>query len=283
MPRNRLVLATVVAAEILAASLTGCGAQGNGTSTPGMTLDFSGARTREAAAVFGNKPGYSAITVFLEGDGSHRWNREVEIHARTAACMAERGFPDDPPLSYTEKQLTNDFIRPIHLPLTVSEAAQRGYASSDSAVSSAPRPPVTEQPAGKGQAYGDAEFHCGRAAMNSAFGSYEEYENLRQQLETKVVEFRKAFWIAGPVLALNRDWSRCVGGRGYHFDSPEMARQSATGQSSSTVERAIAVADATCRAEVNYDKTLLTLFDSAEGAFALDNESLILSLKQAGR
>lgn len=261
-------------------ALGGCGGYdvSSGDGQPAedeLVLDFTSGREPNAHESFGYAPGFSVITTFLEGDGSRRWARELQIHGSIEKCMAAEGY-SYPPIAFTRQDLVDEFAQPFLMPLSEADANVEGYGG----VRQGPMSTATPRPPDTSPGFADAELICGRPAIEGAFADYDAYSEVRKSLESMRNEFATAFWTSDPVRELDKAWSGCMEARGYRYDSTQNAR--AAGATSAPVEEIrLATADATCRSEFSYDSQLERLFEAADANFAIDNSSLILELSEA--
>ncbi len=138
-------------------------------------------------------------------------------------------------------------------------------------------------------AFDDIVGACRARTTSALFVDSLLYERRREELEAKRIDFYSAFSAAPQVAALAGAWSACMRLKGYDVqtisDAVQLAaatRNPATqGESASpATEFAVALADAQCRVETNYEATYIELFRNAESAFVFENEALLLELIQ---
>lgn len=279
--RSRAAAARSVAG--LAVLVAGCGQP----ATPTNEIDsevpivLTDGPVDAATKVFGSPPvGQSIVDFYLNGDGSLRWAREVSIHTAIARCMSENGF-DFPPIGFTRADIESESRpRRFHIPLSRDEAEADGY--SDAAADPLPDiqaqngTGVADQPA----AYADAEYECGRDAIENAYNDKETYDSLNAQLVTLRESFFDAFWSSPAVVELNLRWSECMTSAGIEASDPASLRAATLARSpQNQVE--VATTDERCREDVEYDERILTMFESADSAFAFENSELLRQLRQA--
>jgi len=262
---------------IVAVAASSCGADRSSDATE---LDFSGKALPAADSQYPVAYGYSRIAQLIEGDGDNRWQRELVIGKATADCMHRAGY-DYPDIRWTKDQIVSDWIRPRHVPLSIDDARTVGYGPAPTFSG----PPATDRVNLEGEAmakYQDWELQCVVEGLDVAFADFETYEANRESLETAVTEFETAFSAANETHDLNASWADCMSDRGYSYPSPEEARAAAWGTTADAA-RAIAVVDAECRSVTDYDSQWWELYSSAEAAFMLEHEELVVTVFQSGR
>lgn len=81
------------------------------------------------------------------------------------------------------------------------------------------------------------------------------------------------------VLAVNAAWSRCMARRGYHYGSPQQAASHNWPTSPTASETATAVADVSCRQQVNLTNTWLTVEAAYQTALIGQNIDTLAKLQ----
>lgn len=255
-----------------------------GSSHDTLELDFTGRHLDEVEDRFPAEVGFSRLQSYIEGSGENRWQREVVIGRVAAECMRSAGY-DYPDLRWTKDQIVADWTAPRFIPVAVAEAELVGYGPPPASLSTAPigDDAPLELTGEALTRYLDQELECIVEGQERAFDDFDAYAVARETLAERATEFDEAFGAAEPVLALNAEWADCMSARGYEFDSPDAARATAWFRADGDDGRAIAVHDATCRAEFDYDREWWALYSSAEARFIVDNEELIVSVYDLGR
>lgn len=81
------------------------------------------------------------------------------------------------------------------------------------------------------------------------------------------------------VLAVNAAWSRCMAQRGYHYASPQQPADHNWPTTPTAAETATAVADVTCKQQVNLTNTWLTVEAAYQTAFIGQNLATLANLQ----
>ena len=85
------------------------------------------------------------------------------------------------------------------------------------------------------------------------------------------------------VLAVNAAWSRCMAQRGYHYGSPQQAAEHNWPARPTAAEAAVAVADVTCKQQVNLPNTWLTVEAAYQTALIGQNIATLANLQASFR
>jgi hypothetical protein len=83
------------------------------------------------------------------------------------------------------------------------------------------------------------------------------------------------------ILAVDAAWSRCMARRGYKYGNPQQAAERGWPAKPTSLETATAVADATCKQQVDYVNTWLTIEAAYQAALVGQNLSTLSSLQQS--
>jgi hypothetical protein len=81
------------------------------------------------------------------------------------------------------------------------------------------------------------------------------------------------------VVAVNAAWSRCMARRGYHYDSPQQAADHNWPKNPTAAETATAVADVSCKQQVNLTNTWLTVEAAYQTALIGQNIGTLANLQ----
>jgi len=255
-----------------------------GTGTPADTtevggLDFSGTHRAAMEAEFPPDPGAPMLESALTGSKSSAYDLETKSQADMVACMKSVGFEFPlPPL--TRAVLAAEESQIIR-PLTPESAAQYGYgrAPDDALPSSKSADEYRAKLSTlKQQLFDAAAGHCLSASRSDTFTDFTKYEARRVVMEEQRNQFIDAFNAAPQVRALDAAWSSCMNAKGYPVANIRAAQELSGVARSGEGAKAIAVADANCRAATNYETQYIELYRNAESAFVYEHRAQILEL-----
>lgn len=254
-----------------------------GTATPADTtevggLDFSGSHRAAMEAEFPPDPGVPLLESALSGANSGEYELETKSQADMVSCMKSVGFEFPlPPL--TRATLAAEESQ-IIAPLTPETAAQYGYGRSPE--NTLPDSKPTDEYRAKlstlkQQLFDAAAGHCLSESRSNTFTDFTKYDAQRVVMERQRNQFNDAFNASTPVAVLNAAWSTCMKDKGFVVADIRAAQQLA-GAGAGT--KAIAIADATCRAATKYETQYVELYRNAESAFVYEHRAQLLELLQ---
>lgn len=251
-------------------------------------LDTSGEHRAEVEAEFRPDTNTSIVESVLYGHSSGAFELELAGYNLMSSCVQAAGF-DWPAVKPTEALILAD-VQPIVRLLSVDDARSKGYGFSESTPAAQIGDPVGDYRSSLApaqiQAFDALVSTCSETTRETLFADTRQYEDLRQQLEQKRLDFYTAFNSLDSIEALTQDWSDCMKSAGYQVHTPGDAVNLAWGpgiqgtSASPTQEFAVALADANCRVQTDYEATYIDEFLNAESSFVYENEALIVSLVQ---
>jgi hypothetical protein len=278
-------VALTAAALIATAAAAGCS---GGSARP---VDFTGSHRRQIEARFSPDSNVSVIDSVLYGASSGAFKLEHTGFTLMTSCVEATGFKW--PATEPTASVISAEVKPILKRLPLSQAKAHGYGFSDALPHLPSGDPVADYNAAlstsQQTAYAKVIDTCGARTSSALFADKTKYERLREDLQTKRIDFYTSFSAAPPVVALTGKWSSCMQLKGYRVKSiseavqlaaatPEPANQGTS--ASPKTEFAVALADAGCRVETNYEAAYIDLFRNAESTFVFENEALLVELIQ---
>ncbi|QQS23691.1 MAG: hypothetical protein IPM43_09565 [Actinomycetota bacterium] len=254
-------------------------------------LDTSGEHRAEVEADFRPDINTSIVDSVLYGQSSGAFELELAGYNLMSYCVQTAGF-DWPAVKPTEALILAD-VKPIVRLLSVEGARSKGYGFADLTPAVQMGDPVGDYRSSLApaqiQAFDTLVSTCSEDTRGALFADTRQYEDLRQQLEQKRLDFYTAFESLDSIEALTRDWSDCMKSAGYQVDTLSDAVNLASSTEgpgiqgisvTPTREFAIALADADCRVKTDYEAIYIDEFRNAESSFVYENEGLIVSLIQ---
>ena len=223
----------------------------------------------------------------------------------TQKCMAARGFVYTSQTTPSQEQallqgieygFNGSFGRANWLTISLSDASTYGYGQPATASS----PPQGGVFLGGFSSFNDLKQHAALAVALLGFApgvtigpvrepgclnvaNNEIYRPGSSQLGDPVpaIAQQASMWTETDprVVAVNAAWSRCMARRGYHYGSPQQAADHNWPKSPTAAETATAVADVTCKQQVNLINTWLTVEAAYQTALIGQNIGTLANLQ----
>ena len=223
----------------------------------------------------------------------------------TQKCMAARGFAYTSQATPSQEQallqgieygFNGPYGRANWLTISLSDARTYGYS----------QPPATSSPPQDGvflggfSSFNDLKQHAALAVALLGFApgvsigpvrepgclnvaNNEIYRPGSSQLGDPVpaIAQQASMWTQTDpqVVAVNAAWSRCMARRGYHYGSPQQAAGHNWPKNPTAAETATAVADVTCKQQVNLTNTWLTVEAAYQTALIGQNIGTLANLQ----
>lgn len=235
----------------------------------------------------------SYIDSILYGDGTAKLALERRLQLEMNDCMREKGFIY--PVALLDDSLkVSEAPRPVVtvLPFDSYGIVDRMRIASLKGATDTDPMSIYYQSLSQGQqaAFDAANASCWPGATSSVFEDYDRYESLRQELQSRRIEFGNAVDSDKQLGELNKRWSRCMATAGFEsvaspIDAIELVTEKVEGSGANSetaqYEQQLAGADSQCRLEVSYNDIYEGVYLTLEASFVENNWALIMDVYRA--